>query len=375
MKASFPLPAFRAAFRDAARFASDRNIKPLLLSAMLAVDEDGSWELKATNLEMSLHLDGEKCEVVKPGACVLPAEQLANALQLVEGEVIEVAVDKVVTVTCGKTVMTFSIQNVKGFPVVASFDDECWFEAKAADLANLLRKTAFAVSDADIVTPEKRIQYSTTGALILCDEREGVRVVATDGRILGTGRCPAAMHGMVAESKVPHIMPYTFMMSLEKVLRAYDGEAPVQISLRDRDAMFRVGHTDIQTVLVSGRYPPWQLLLGDGERPTKVAMPFGLLRDALRKALLVTDEFASKVSLAFGKEQLVVSAKSATSSSVSELPVQCEREIQLFFSLPLIKPLLKVIDPSAVVSIEMEDNTKTVVIRDGEIAYAISPMY
>ncbi len=373
MKATFPLPTFRAAFRDAARFASDRNIKPILLSALLTVDKDGLWELKATNLEMSLHLEGGVAEVSKPGACLLPAESLASALQLVDGEVVEVAVDKVITVKCGKTEFSFASQDAKGFPAVASFDDEDWYEVKASDLAALLRRTAFAVSDTDRITPENRIQYATTGALIACDEREGVRVVATDCRIMGTGRGPAAMHGKVAETKTAHIMPYLFMMALEKVLRAYDGEAPVRISLRNRDAIFQVGHADIQTVLLGGRYPPWRVLLGE-ERPTKISMPFGTLRDAIRKCLLVADEFSSRLSLGFEKDKLVVSAQTATSSSSSEIAVACDREIELFLSLPLIKPLLKVIDPGAVVSVEIEDASKTVLIRDGEFCYAISPM-
>lgn len=379
MRATFDLKGLAAAFKTVVPFASDTDLKPVVSCAKLicmspvrgSEATDCSWSLEATNLEMGAKLTGVGAITSEPGACLLPAEKICAALSLMNDEIVTVETHpRGVTVSCGRSRYLFPATDPAKFPSIKEFDAGAYYEVGGTDLKTLLAKTAFAVSNADMLTPEKCIQYKTSGALLSFDG-DGVRVVALDGKTLATGKIDANSVGTHEDEGRQHIIPYEFAAAAAKVI----GENTVKIALTKNTAAFSAGNLTLSTLLLEGRYPPWKMLLGDPARKTTITTRWGPLRDAIRRAIVVVDELDSRVFIEFGEKVLTVETKSPNCGmSKSEIEVSCAKPTKLILSASILKPIIKAIPNDSEVSIEIEDKDKVVLIREGDYLYAAMPM-
>src|SRR5262249_18562971 len=69
---------------------------------------------------------------------------------------------------------------------------------------------------------------------------------------------PSVVQGSAEKKGQSHLVPPKAMSLLERILADGDAAQPVQVSLRNNDALFRTERAAVYSRLVEGRFPPYR---------------------------------------------------------------------------------------------------------------------
>lgn len=345
-----------------------RSPKEEVTSTLKAVAEEDRLTLIATNLTVGLRYHLRGVMVTEAGEAIFPANRLLGILRESINDQIDIdANDQRCLLTTSSGEFEMPGESPDGFPDFAEFEETNYHEIRAGDLRKMIRQTVFATSKEDN-------RYTLRGVLWE-PSKDGIRLVATDGRRLALMDALATFHGEFTNEGKTFLVPREAMNLLEHNL--HDDDEMVKITLRQTDAMFYTPKATVTTRLIDeGRFAPYRDILPK-KSSIKVPLSVEPFLAAIRQAAVMTDDQSKRVEFQFGPGQLILQARGATSGrSKVSMPVEYDAEpVTISFDPTLLVEMLRAVDDEDGIRLDMEDGTRPALFRAGEsYLYLVMPL-
>ena len=345
---------------------STRTTLPILSNVLLRAEGD-RLEFTATDLDVTVVCSVE-AKVKKPGASTVPVKKLFGIVREMANSEIDLDVDdkNVCSVRSGASFYKINGLGAEEFPPLPKFKDDKKVVLHQETVKGMLKKTSFAIS-----TDESR--YVLNGIFISLKDHK-MTMVATDGRRLALVDEEVDVS---EKSQGEFIVPAKAVQELNRLLLE-KGELEIRYS--ENQASFTLKDDKglsvlVITKLIEGNYPNYRQVI-----PNEVKERVSLIREeflhALRRAEIMTSEKSNSVKLAFGKNNLAITANSPEVGEAREsLAINYKgKEMAIAFNPKyLIDPLNSLANDE--VFIELIDELSPGVLKiSGPFLYVVMPM-
>jgi DNA polymerase-3 subunit beta len=354
-----------AGLQSVQNVVSTRTTLPILSNVLLRAEEN-HLEITATDLDVTVACKVE-AKVAKPGATTLPVKKLFGIVRELNGEIeIEVDEKNIASIRSGSSYFKIHGLAAEEFPPLPKFKDDKKVTLSQETIRSMLKKTSFAVS-----TDESR--YVLNGIYISLKEGK-MTFVATDGRRLALVDEEVDVS---EKSSGEFIVPAKAVGELTRLLQE---KGSVEIKFGENQASFALLNENsfsilLITKLIEGNYPNYRQVI-PGEAKERISLVREELQQALRRAEIMTSEKANSVKLAFGKNNLTITANSPEVGEAREtLAINYKgKEFAIAFNPRyLIDPLAALSDEE--VFLELIDELSPGVLKiKGPFLYVVMPM-
>ena len=335
-----------------------------ILSNVLLVLKDGTLSVTATDLEVELVAEAS-VEQKSAGEVTVPGRKLHDIYRaLPEGAKVDLAVSgERVTIKAGRSRFTLSSLRAGDFPVFEEVAVEQALEMPVQTLRGLLERTQFSMAQQDV-------RYYLNG-LLLETEGKTLRAVATDGHRLALSEVELEK---AAQRNEQRIVPRKGVLELGRLL---DGDGTVQLGLGANHIRVSVGDRRLTSKLIDGRFPEYARVVP--KDPTNVMLADrGLLRHALQRAAILSNEKYRGVRLALADNSVTIQANNPEQEEAEEaLEVEYRGEaVEIGFNVNYLLDALAAVD-SEQVEIGLGDPNASCLIRaprDANTKFVVMPM-
>lgn len=338
-----------------------RNTMPILSNILLEAKTEGV-DILATDLEIGMR-GHYKATVDEPGAITLSARKLYEILkELPDGEIgLTVGENHWATIVAGKSQFKIVGLPSADFPAMPSIEREGLTPVEGAGLADLIRKSLFAVGDNDA----RYILNGLLVTLLVTEKKTTLRLVGTDGHRLALAeRDVAAPAGKEGPREVKAIIPKKGAQEMRRLLEEGDGD-PL-LGFTKNLMVFRRSGLLLTSRLMEGNYPNYQQVIPKDKDPDKRAtVARAELEGALRRvAVLSRDKTnAVKLSLARGTMTLFTSNPDF-GEATEEVAAQYQGEgLTTGFNAKYLLDALSVMDGDAV-TLQMDNPLSPCLLRE-----------
>ncbi|OGS01374.1 MAG: DNA polymerase III subunit beta [Elusimicrobia bacterium RIFCSPLOWO2_12_FULL_59_9] len=311
MKVTFTKEALLKGVQTIQATLSARTTLPILHNFLMETD-DSRVKIVSTDLEM-----GVRCylptEVITPGSITIPAKKLSDIIHsLPEGKDIDLFVDSnnKVHIKSGKARFWVTGSPKSEYPVIPEFIKEGAFEIPALTLAEMIKKTIFAVS-----TDETR--YVLNG-LLWKAEGGTLRMVATDGRRLAS----VVEKGIPKDKKFKVIVPTKVLQEFIRLAGAdeVDEQEQATVSVQENQISFQFDDKVLVSRLVEGSFPNYEQVI-PSKKDIQVKIKCDDLLGITKRASLCTAERGGAVKYQFKEGLLHVTASSQNIEFEDEIDI------------------------------------------------------
>lgn len=340
---------------------STRTTLPILSNVLLQAGKDG-LSLTTTDLDVSVRCTVE-AEVSKPGATTLPARKFFSILKEVPINEIEIEVDKrnAASIRCGNSFYKIMGLAEEEFPRFPQAEGAKALKIGQAELRDMLRKTAYAVSSDET-------RYVLNG-VFMSFKADKLTVVATDGRRLAlVEREIEVAKGEEAELIVP-------TKAVGELQRLLGDSGDVKLVVGENQIIFTIGETTLVSKLIEGTYPNFRQVIPT-EAKERIQLERETLLAALHRASILASEKSQSVKLSFGKNTLTITATTPEVGEAKEtLAINYKgKEIAIAFNPQYMMDPLRNLDEDEVF-IELSDELSPGVLKvNAPFLYVLMPM-
>jgi DNA polymerase III subunit beta len=350
-----------AAFQTAAMFAPSRSPKEILTNVKLDVDKDGAT-FSATDMESGVRVNIEGIDVDAAGSTVLPVAHFGAVLRESSDEKLRIdATDKGTVVRGERSEFKLLAGDPDEFPNVAKFEEEKYHVISARLFREIISRTEFA-------TDMESSRYALGGVLVELEPNK-ITAVGTDGRRLAKMEGPAES---IKGHQTGDTMTIVRTPSMRLIGRSLsDADNEVHLAARASDVLLRTPRCTFYSRLVEGRFPRWRDVFPSRTGAARIDMTVGPLLSALRQASVVLSAESRGIDFTFGDGTLTLSAATAEAGQTRvDLPIAYDGA-QIIVSLDhrFVLEFLKVLDPQANVTIDIENGETAVVFYADDKAY------
>lgn len=345
---------------------STRTTLPIL-SNVLVRAEGARVEFTATDLDVTVSCSVEGT-VRKAGATTIPVKKFFGIIRELTSPEIEIETDdkNVTSIRAGSSFFKIRGLAAEEFPPLPKFKDDKRVTVPQEKLRGMLKKTAFAIS-----TDESR--YVLNGIFLSLKDHK-ITMVATDGRRLALVDEEA---DIADKSQGEFIIPSKAVNELSRLLTE---KGDVDVNFSENQASFTLKAEKgpgvlIISKLIEGNYPNYRQVI-PAETKERIALPREEFLHALRRAEIMTSDKQNSVKMAFGKNQLSITANSPDVGEAREtMSVNYKgKELAIAFNPAyLIEPLNALGEDE--VFIELIDELSPGVLKiNGPFLYVVMPM-
>ncbi len=345
---------------------SNRTTLPILSNVLLRADGT-RLELTATDLDVTV-CSSVEAQVKQAGATTVPVKRLFGIVRELGNPEIELEVDDkhICSVRSGPSFYKINGLAAEEFPPLPKFKEDKKVMLTQETVRNMLKKTSFAVS-----TDETR--YVLNGIFFSLKDHK-LTMVATDGRRLALVDEEVDVD---EKSYGEFIVPSKAVNELNRLMQ---DKGNVEIKYAENQAAFALQDEKgvnvlVITKLIEGNYPNYRQVI-PGEAQERIALAREEFLHALRRAEIMTSEKANSVKMAFGKNQLAITANSPDVGEAREtIAINYKgKEMAIAFNPRyLIDPLNAL--PNEEVFFELIDELSPGVLKiNGPFLYVVMPM-
>lgn len=280
-----------------------RQTMPILSNVLLVAD-NGKLTVTATDLEVELRAEAT-VNVESPGEITVPGRKLHDICRaLPDGAEIEFELsgDRA-TVKSGRSRFRLSTLRAAEFPVVEEVATQQTLKLDRKSFRQLLERTQFSMAQQDV-------RYYLNGLLL---ETDGVtlRAVATDGHRLALAELRM---GDEAKRNEQLIVPRKGVLELQRLL---DGDGEIELTLGVNHIQAKIDDIRFTSKLIDGKFPDYGRVVPMD--PANVVMADrNLLRHALQRAAILSNEKYRGVRLALGENNVTIQANNPEQEEAEE---------------------------------------------------------
>lgn len=373
MKISVLQENLQQALAAAARAVDNRPTLPVLANVLLAT-EDSRLRLSATNLEMSI-TTWIGAKVHEPGSITLPAKTLAELVNNLSPERVDMTLDPVtqtVNVRCGATT-----SNVKGidadeFPMVPTGgESDLMLPTKV--FKEMVKHTEFAAAKDESRPILTGIYTALEGNKLTMAAADGYRLAVRTTEIDQTFDEPVSI-----------VIPARTLSEVARILGDDDEYVYIQLPGERDLVIFQTQHTQISSQLLEGRFPDFSAIIPRSYNTSSVIETADLLRAAKRAEIFARDnansariELTPPAGPGDAGEMLVIGRSAERGDNEGVLQATIEGEgLEIAFNIRYLIDVLSVISEERVI-IESNGQANPGVIRPegrDDFVHVIMPM-
>lgn len=365
MSVDFNTKDFLRAWNVVSPAAKSRTTKPVLTYVLLT-GNGGRARLQASDGSQSVF--GLVRDSFVGSSMLLPAARFSQVLSQAGETFSLVATDSGVTVKTGRSKFNLSTESAEGFPFVGEFDSSR-ASSRSVSCEVLLRaiKTAICAIDAGSV------RYALGGVLLDFRDSRQLNVVSTDGRRLAAFKLAADGGGNRDDLAV--VVPPESLRSVMRMLGEC-GDGHCEVSANENHAVFSVLDSgfEVRTNLVEGRFPDWRRTIAKHSTAYKsTSVVLGDFLDAISSASVTVSQESKAIGIEADAGSLsFASQASGVGSSEVSIPVAWDHEkTRILVDPSNMADILRTIDRSEVLSLEIADEKSAMFIRNGEFMTAV----
>ena len=346
-----------------------RHSMAVLTNALLEAG-DGKLDVIATDLEVSLR-QSIPAKVTEPGRAAASARTLFEIVRESTSEEIQLRTleNQWVEVSYGRSnfkLMGISPDEHPGMPASARNGSKAArIQIDAGELAEMVRKTVFAVSTDDT-------RSNLAGVFLTKGQKKGaLRMVATDGHRLALIERPTGGATLTDGA----ILPRKGLAELGKLLP--EETTTVTLTISASEATIEVGDALLSLRLVEGTFPDYQKVIPEST-PRELVVGRDELLQTLRRVSILSSERARGVRFKLESGSLAIAANNPDMGEASEeLAVDYSGEsMEVGFNSRYLLDVLGVLPEGSKVEIGLGDELSPGVVRgvDEGYCYVVMPM-
>ncbi len=291
------------------RVVERRNTYPILANVLINASENGI-DLRATDLDIEVS-ENLQAMVEKQGSTTVPAHTLYEIVRkLSDGAEIKLEVnDNKMSITSSRSRFSLACLDPNGFPDLKSDDFSHSFNIPAKELALLIERTQFAISN-------EETRYYLNGIYMHTLNDDGVeilRTVATDGHRMARAqtKAPSGSAGMKGI-----IIPRKTVGEVQKLLEGQEDD--IRVELSETKIRFSIGSVVLLSKLIEGTFPDYDRVTPkDNDKKMVVNRAhFALAID--RVSTIASDRGGKAVKLNIGENLLELSVTNPDHGVASE---------------------------------------------------------
>jgi len=333
-----------------------------ILAHILLEAKDGKLRLAGTDLEIGIS-HTIPVEVIEEGAIAIPAKRLNDLIKELPDIPLSITTRKnyQTTIDCEKGVFKVMGLPKEEFPKIHSVSDKDGILIDPEVLEDMLELTTFAVS-------HDETRYVLNGILFISNG-EQLRFVATDGRRL------ASIERTVKKAPKGEQKAIIPLKALVELRRLIGGQKKTSITIKENQASFDIGETQLVTRLIEGVFPDYDRVIPE-ESPQKMSISKENFLLTTRRISLWTTQESPSIRLDLKPDKLTISKQTPEVGEAQEaLAVKYSGdEFSVGFNPNYLIDVLKAL-PEEEIQMELPGPDKPGVIRTkDQYLYVVLPM-
>ena len=303
-----------------------------ILEGILLEAEEGHIKLSSNDLEIAIECIID-ADVERMGKAVLYSRTFGEVIRKISGDEIYVDMNEFAIISIQSRYSQFELKSIdpEGFPKMADVAQENVITISRDALKNVIRQTAFAVSD-----DENRPIFK--GVFVEIDENY-INFVATDGYKLAYRKEESNQETFGFSC----IIPGKTLNEIYKILQNVSEE--IDICIANNQMLFQAGNCKLVSRLIEGTYLNYKIMIPKESSLTAVVNTKELLAAIERASIVMNDERKNPLNFTIGYDKIVLTANAENGSAKEE--VVCETlgdKLDIRFNARNLLETLKVID-------------------------------
>lgn len=338
-----------------------RSTLPVLYNVYLKAEKDKLW-LTATDLEVTVRTSVD-AKVSRTGGATLPARRLFSIFRELPANDIEIDVDDkdVAAIRSGASFFKIIGISEDEFPPLPKFQGSRSYSLDQKLFKAMLSSTHYAAS-------RDETRFILNGVL-LSFKGGKLHLVATDGRRMAMWEQDLeSSREMDGDWVVPS-------KTVSELLKSLKDEGDLKIQVSDSQIAFEFDSMLVISKLIEGTYPNFRQVIPP-KSDERVVLERELLLNAIRRVALLVSDKSNSITLAFGKDNVEISAVAADIGEAKEKVAVKYRgkEIAISFNPEFLMDPLRNLAADEV-SLDFTDELSPGVLRsDKPFLYVIMPM-
>lgn len=347
---------------------ASKDVNPVLRNLKAVVEPD-RLTLLATDTEVGVRMEVRSVKVDEPGEALWPAARIVSILREATDEELTIESSPAACLLRGESAeFEMPGEDPAVYPDFPTFTEDKYHEVAAGVLRTMIHRTTFAVAD-------DNARYTATKGVLWELSADSARLVGTDGKRMAVADGAAKAHDGHGTAGQSPVVPIKAMTLLERSLNEPD--EMIRIGFRPNEVLIKLERSVIYSRLVEGRFPNYKQVIPQ-KHGAKVKLIVGPFQTALRQAAIMVDEESKRVGFAFTKNKLTLQARGAGAGrSRVEMPVAYDgKPLEINFDPKSLLDMLRVLEPDAELTLELNDSTAPVVFRNdaGDYLYVVAPV-
>lgn len=312
MKFTAEKPALKSAITAASGAVESRNTIPVLGNVLIEVS-DGFGYFTGTNLDQQIRARFP-ADVASVGSITAPAGKLKDIINASpDGALISFDLSETtLTIKYGRS--RFKVQTLPAddFPSFANMTPEVTVNVPADDLRSAMKYVEFSQS-----TEETR--YYLQGVFFEC-EGDGVRLTSTDGHKLSN----VFIESGSSDERFTGILP---RRAVGEVLRLLPASGSVTFTA-GRAFSFDLGEVQLSSKAIDGAFPDYRRVIPQSSQHI-AAIDTKRLSQAVKRAMISSDDRATAVRLSIADGEFTVSARGSLTEAADMFEVDADFNIEI----------------------------------------------
>ena len=331
-----------------------RNTIPILSNVFIEA-KDNVLQITATDLEIGLCLNVQ-ADVKENGKITVSAKKLFEIIKEFPNKPIkfEIEENSWIKISCDSAEFKIVGLPPEEYPFFPEVEEKIFITTKIGTLKSLVQKTAFAMTTDEI-------KHNLNGIYFDCENDNGGKFVATDSHRLALAE---SEENFTVHYKLEKgiILPRKGILELIKVIE--NDEKDIHIFLENNNALFKTEEITFFMRLVDGDFPNFKRVIPE-KLENLVIVPKEIIKAALRRISLISNEKSKGVNLQFSNNNLNISSSNPEYGQAQEnISIDYnEEEKNIGINSKFILDVISCLD-SEEVSLYIKDNMSPVFIKE-----------
>jgi len=330
-----------------------RNTNPIL--ANIHFDAQGqSLKLTATDLQ-STFSSTQDAEVIQAGAFTVEAKKIFEIVRELNPETpIELSMDgNFLVILSGGVKFKLATKPADEFPSEPSDETDLSIDIKAAELVRMISSTSFAMSN------DETRKY-LTGSLFEVSSAHGIRIVTTDGHRMALSEFSLAGQTEATEC----IVPKKAVMEIKRL--AESAEDDITLYLGKQQVRVEIDQQRFTSKVIDAKYPVYEDVIPKNNQYV-ATVDKNQLDQALRRSMVVANDFTHDVKLSFTTNKLSIVAHNTEQEQAEEsMAIDYDGlEVEVGFNAKYMRDVLSAIQ-SSTVRVQLKDSLSPALLLEAD---------
>ena len=363
MKVSASRESLLAPLQSVMGVVERRQTMPVLANVLLVARGD-KLTVTGTDLEVEL-VAAAAVSVQQAGDVTVPGRKLLEIIRMLpeKASVTLAREAERVVVKAGRSRFTLSSLPASEFPVIEEINAKQVIRVGREHFRRLIEKTHFAMAQQDVRYYLNGTMLETTGKVL--------RAVATDGHRLSLAETELTD---AVEGSNQVIVPRKGILELQRIL---SGEGELEFSIGSNHVRAQIGDIRFTSKLIDGKFPEYGRVI-PAKPPYAMTASRDLLRQALQRTSILSNEKYRGVRLTFGKNILTIQAHNPEQEEAED---QIEvnytgADMEIGFNVTYLLDALAAVDVDTV-EVALTDSNSSCLIRtagESSVKFVVMPM-